>query len=99
MAMTSHKHMNMSINEPADQSPGQSPRAPYLKVNDAFPHIELTDENGRPITLHTENGRPRLIVFYRGAFCNYCEGTYKTHLFLFCRLSLITTFRPHKQKV
>eukprot|EP00598_Pedospumella_elongata_P001152 CAMPEP_0184966676 /NCGR_PEP_ID=MMETSP1098-20130426/290_1 /TAXON_ID=89044 /ORGANISM="Spumella elongata, Strain CCAP 955/1" /LENGTH=180 /DNA_ID=CAMNT_0027487997 /DNA_START=91 /DNA_END=633 /DNA_ORIENTATION=+ len=61
----------MAISGPDDLSPRQSPRA--LQVNDVFPRIELTDENGRPITLHAENGRPRLIVFYRGAFCNYCE--------------------------
>lgn len=73
--MTSHKQMNMAINEHEDLDPNQSPRAPYLKVNDVFPNIELTDENGRAITLNAENGRPRLVVFYRGAFCNYCEGT------------------------
>ncbi len=71
--MTSHKPMDMAINGHDDLSPSQSPRA--LKVNDVFPHIELTDENGRPISLNAENGRPRLVVFYRGAFCNYCEGT------------------------
>ena len=92
MAMTSHKHIDMAISGPDDLSPRHSPSD--LQVNDVFPQIELIDENGRPITLHAENGRPRLIVFYRGAFCNYCEGTYfnvslsPNFIILFCTFTL-----------
>jgi len=74
MAMTSPIPLNVSIKNPDDLSLNSSPRSPYLKEDDEFPRITLTDENGRPISLHAHNNRPKLVVFYRGAFCNYCEG-------------------------
>lgn len=74
MAMTSPTPLNVSIKSPDDLSFNTSPRSPYLKEDDEFPRITLTDENGRPISLHAHNNRPKLVVFYRGAFCNYCEG-------------------------
>lgn len=76
MAMTSPTPLNVSIKNPDDLSFNTSPRSAYLKEDDDFPRIVLTDENGRPISLHAQNNRPKLVVFYRGAFCNYCEGDF-----------------------
>lgn len=45
-----------------------------LKEGDYFPRIYLTDEEGREISLHAENNRAKLVVFYRGSFCCFCES-------------------------
>jgi hypothetical protein len=39
-----------------------------------FPDIVLTSQDGTPVSLRAENGRGKLLVFYRGAFCIFCEG-------------------------
>lgn len=52
-------------------------KKPVLKLQpyDQFPHIVVTSDRGEPINLQANN-RPKLIVFYRGSFCSYCEGSY-----------------------
>jgi len=38
------------------------------QVGERFPDLELPDQNGRPVDLHTVRaGRPALVVFYRSA--------------------------------
>jgi peroxiredoxin len=46
----------------------------------AFPDTELLDATGRPTTVAaTAAGRPAVIVFYRGAWCPYCNVALRTY--------------------
>ena len=52
-----------------------------IAVGDALPLAKLTDATGRPVTV--PGGRPAVIVFYRGAWCPYCNvalATYQNEL-------------------
>lgn len=50
----------------------------------AVPDVDLLDAQGRPVTLHAALGdRPAVLVFYRGAWCPYCNialATYQAQL-------------------
>jgi peroxiredoxin len=50
----------------------------------AFPDTELIDATGQPTSVATvAAGRPAVVVFYRGAWCPYCNvalRTYQEHL-------------------
>ncbi|MET8404087.1 peroxiredoxin-like family protein [Streptomyces sp900116325] len=49
---------------------------PHTELADA----ELLDAHGRPTTLHEAlAGRPAVVVFYRGAWCPYCNLTLRTY--------------------
>lgn len=46
----------------------------------AFPDAELLDATGQPTTVATVAARrPAVIVFYRGAWCPYCNLTLRTY--------------------
>ncbi|MGW1493662.1 peroxiredoxin-like family protein [Streptomyces sp. NPDC002402] len=45
-----------------------------------LPDVELINAEGAPVSLHTvTSGRPAVIVFYRGAWCPYCNITLKAY--------------------
>ncbi|MFF7756093.1 peroxiredoxin-like family protein [Streptomyces sp. NPDC007971] len=45
-----------------------------------LPDVELIDAEGARVSLHTViDGRPAVIVFYRGAWCPYCNIALKTY--------------------
>jgi peroxiredoxin len=45
-----------------------------------LPDVELISAEGTPVSLHAvTNGSPAVIVFYRGAWCPYCNITLKTY--------------------
>jgi len=51
-----------------------------LKVGSALPDGELLDAHGKPTTLKaTLSGKPAFIVFYRGAWCPYCNLTLRAY--------------------
>ncbi|MEU0601979.1 peroxiredoxin-like family protein [Streptomyces sp. NPDC006393] len=46
----------------------------------AIPEAQLLDAHGNPTTLReTRAGRPAVIVFYRGAWCPYCNVALRTY--------------------
>jgi peroxiredoxin len=46
----------------------------------AMPEAQLLDAHGNPTTLRaTRAGRPAVIVFYRGAWCPYCNVALRTY--------------------
>ncbi len=46
----------------------------------AFPDAELVDATGQPTTVATvAAGRPAVVVFYRGAWCPYCNVALRTY--------------------
>ena len=49
-----------------------------------LPNADLLDAHGTPITLYgVTDGRPAVVVFYRGAWCPYCNlalSTYQAQL-------------------
>ena len=55
-----------------------------LAAGSLLPDAELLDVQGRATTLHAATGgRPAVVVFYRGAWCPYCNLTlshYQAHL-------------------
>jgi hypothetical protein len=68
-----------------------------LSEGDLFPRIYLSSADGEKIAIHAE-GRPKLVVFYRGSFCRFCACEFDTapapapaawHVFLFLILMLI----------
>jgi peroxiredoxin len=51
---------------------GVPPGAP--RRGQAVPDADLLDVNGQPVTLHRLlNGRPAVVIFYRGAWCPWCN--------------------------
>jgi peroxiredoxin len=49
-------------------------------VGSAMPDGDLLDLNGEPTTLDAvRRGKPAVIVFYRGAWCPYCNLTLRTY--------------------
>ena len=45
-----------------------------------MPDGDLTDITDTPTTLHaTRDGRPAVVVFYRGGWCPYCNLTLRTY--------------------
>jgi peroxiredoxin len=55
-----------------------------LSVGSTLPDVNLISADGRPTTLgEAMGGRPAVLVFYRGAWCPYCNitlGTYQDSL-------------------
>ena len=55
-----------------------------LSVGSTVPDVELIGSNGVPTSLGAAmGGRPCVVVFYRGAWCPYCNitlGNYQAHL-------------------
>ena len=55
-----------------------------LRIGSTLPDLELTGPDGVPTTLaEAAGGRPAVVVFYRGAWCPYCNVTlsnYQTFL-------------------
>jgi peroxiredoxin len=61
------------VAEQADLDAAGVPSA-VLAVGDAIPDADLLDAHGNPTTLRdTVSGRPAVVVFYRGAWCPYCN--------------------------
>jgi len=51
-----------------------------MAVGSPMPDGALLDVHGRPTTLaRARNGRPAVVVFYRGAWCPYCNITLRTY--------------------
>ncbi len=51
-----------------------------MAVGTAMPDGALLDANGSPTTLEkTRGGKPAVVVFYRGAWCPYCNLTLRTY--------------------
>jgi peroxiredoxin len=61
-----------------------APSGTVLAVGSAFPDGDLLDAEGSPTTLGaTLHGGPGVVIFYRGAWCPYCNialRTYREHL-------------------
>ena len=54
--------------------------AEVLTAGDAFPDAELLDPTGGPSSVRlAAAGRPAVIVFYRGAWCPYCNLTLRVY--------------------
>lgn len=54
--------------------------ASVLAVGSVFPDGDLVDAEGRPTTLRTVlNGAPVVVIFYRGAWCPYCNIALRTY--------------------
>jgi hypothetical protein len=68
--------MSRNACESMDERSALRHKKPNLKLQpyDPFPSIFLTSDSGAQINLHAINNRPRLIVFFRGSFCSFCEG-------------------------
>jgi peroxiredoxin len=51
-----------------------------LTVGSAFPDGDLIDAEGHPTNLATvRNGAPAVVIFYRGAWCPYCNIALRTY--------------------
>jgi peroxiredoxin len=51
-----------------------------LAVGSAFPDGELVDAEGHPTSLKSVlNGAPGVVIFYRGAWCPYCNIALRTY--------------------
>ncbi|RLP79266.1 AhpC/TSA family protein [Mycetocola lacteus] len=68
------------MSENASPSPEISPaadpvhEAPGLPLGSAFPDAQLIGPHGEPTTFAAVRGdRPAVVVFYRGAWCPYCN--------------------------
>ena len=49
-------------------------RRRVVTARQAIPDADLLDVNGQPVTLHgLLDGRPAVVVFYRGAWCPWCN--------------------------
>lgn len=83
MSVTSNSLLSVSIK--SEDSFKSVVKADPMKIGDVFPNIVLTTENGSPISLNPQNNRPKLVVFYRGAFCNFCEGEFHPNNFVLSR--------------
>ncbi|MEU6417321.1 peroxiredoxin-like family protein [Streptomyces spiralis] len=54
--------------------------AGVTEAGTAMPEAQLLDAHGNPTTLReTRAGRPAVIVFYRGAWCPYCNVALRTY--------------------
>jgi peroxiredoxin len=54
--------------------------AGVASVGTAMPDAKLLDPHGNDTTLHdTVGGRPAVVVFYRGAWCPYCNIALKSY--------------------
>lgn len=54
--------------------------AGVLKVGATAPDAPLLDEDANSLTFHQAlAGKPTLVIFYRGAWCPYCNITLKTY--------------------
>ena len=50
------------------------------KAGEQLPDAELLDAHGKPTTLYQALGdQPAVVVFYRGAWCPYCNLTLRTY--------------------
>lgn len=66
----------------AEQAELNTAGAPATAATPAtqLPDVELINAEGTPVSLHTvTNGSPAVIVFYRGAWCPYCNIALKTY--------------------
>ena len=55
-----------------------SPAAGVVRAGDRLEDADLLTADGGPATLHTAlGGGPAVLVFYRGAWCPYCNITLK----------------------
>ncbi len=55
-------------------------RALLVPLGSPFPDGDLTDASGRPTTLRAVlAGNPGVIIFYRGAWCPYCNIALRTY--------------------
>lgn len=66
----------------AEQADLQTAGVPagVLAVGDPFPDAELLDATGEPTSVRAATaGRPAVIVFYRGAWCPYCNLTLRAY--------------------
>jgi peroxiredoxin len=51
-----------------------------VRPGDAIPDADLLDTHSAPTTLHSVlAGRPAVLVFYRGAWCPYCNLTLRVY--------------------
>lgn len=56
------------------------PPAATITAGTPLPDAELLDVHGKPTTLTSaRDGRPAVIVFYRGEWCPYCNLTLRTY--------------------
>jgi peroxiredoxin len=63
--------------EQADLNAGGAP-ADAVKVGDSLPEAQLVDHKGNSVALHDVLGDSKaVLVFYRGAWCPYCNLTLK----------------------
>lgn len=54
--------------------------ADAARAGTAMPDGDLLDAHGNPTTLaEVRNGRPAVVVFYRGAWCPYCNLTLRAY--------------------
>ncbi|MET4050283.1 peroxiredoxin [Rhodococcus sp. 1163] len=54
--------------------------ADVVSAGTAMPDGDVVDERGHPTTLSTVRaGRPAVVVFYRGAWCPYCNLTLRAY--------------------
>lgn len=66
----------------ADQAALQTAGVPagVLAIGDPFPDAELLDATGEPTSVRTATaGGPAVVVFYRGAWCPYCNLTLRSY--------------------
>jgi peroxiredoxin len=67
------------VEERQRQALGFNPAA-LLGPGSPMPDGDLTDITDTPTTLHaTRDGRPAVVVFYRGGWCPYCNLTLRTY--------------------
>jgi len=52
-------------------------KAGTVQVGDTFPAVTLPDVHGKSVAL--TGGGPAVIVFYRGAWCPYCNVALKAY--------------------
>ena len=51
-----------------------------------FPDVSVPSLNGGTLSLQAENGRSKLVVFYRGTFCPFC---------MVCIFNIVTRFQTN----
>jgi len=62
--------LSVSINREKSQ---ETEKKNPLKPGDHFPRVVLHSNCGEDLNLQVSRSRARLIVFFRGSFCNFCE--------------------------